>query len=266
MSLNIFILGFTDEMVKLAQKKPEGYFSPKAVQKRLGSGPMGPPEPPEMGLRPAPGTRMPKPVYPEKTWKPRKRQSAPMTGIPKAEGIVPNTYVRGMKLPSGARVGGKGIISAVGERKKWEKKVRSTLPIELTDAMKRPVKGHPMATPEAVARSKRDDAEAKKLVDKYKKKKPVTAVARRKRKPKPAPAAPPVRGKPLLDAGGAVLGAAGKLHRAGESAAGAIDRLRRGIRLPTPHEPLPGGGSRKSYVRKPMTVPGYRAVAKKRTI
>lgn len=285
------IHGFVDELVKLAQ----------------------------MGPRPAPGTRMPKPVYPEKTWTPKPKQRKE-TGIPKAEGIVPGTFQRQLPaLPSGKKMPkAKGIVSEVGARKKWEAKVKkeeNKLPGWLSDSMKRPVKGHPMAKPEAVARSKKEDAEAKKLVAGYTKKKPGTALARRGRRGKApqkgvderkwlagrmkqkgtSPMARWLHGKlkgtPFapseaaikqyrttgkvgpqksrgLDVGGKALGAAGKLR-------GAVGKLTdwASSKLPAPkpktrsqYVKLPGGGYRQSLVRKPMTVPGYKAVAKKKTI
>lgn len=187
---DIFILGFTDELVKLAQKqRPEGYYSPKAVMKRIGSGPMGPPKPQAAGPRPAPGTRMPKPVYREKTWTPKPKPAAKKPGIPKAEGIVPGTFQRRLPdLPSGKKMPrAGGVVSEVASMKKFEAANKPKLPGWMSDEMKKPIKGHPMAKAEDVARSKKEDAEARKLVAGYTKKKPGTAVARRgvgRRKPK----------------------------------------------------------------------------------
>lgn len=162
MGQKIFMLGFADELTKLAQ----------------------------IGPRPAPGTRMPKPV-PQKHMAPGPKKFAPPKPKgPVAEGIVPGTFQpRLPDLPSGKKMPkAQGIVSAVGERKAWEAKVKkeeNKLPGWLSDSMKRPVKGNPMAKAEDVARSKREDTEASKLVSGFTKKKP-GAVRRgmaRRRKP-----------------------------------------------------------------------------------
>lgn len=134
---NIFILGFTDELIKVAQTRPGTRVPPKISPKHT-----------------APG---PKPFTP-----------------PKPKGPVAEGYVKGMTvsgLPKSVMRGSpKRIVSAVGERKAWEarvKKEKNKLPGWLSDSMKRPVKNHPMATPEAVARSKKEDAEAKGLVAQF---------------------------------------------------------------------------------------------------
>ncbi len=265
---NSFILGFTNELVKLAQ----------------------------MGPRPAPGTRMPKAVYPEKTWTPKPKKPQKPAGMPKAEGIVPGTFQKRLPdLPSGKKMPrAGGIISDVAGRKKFEAANKPKLPGWMSDEMKKPVKGHPLASPEAVARSKKEDTEARKLVAQYTKKKPGTALARRGKRGK-APAkvvderkwlagrmkrrgtSPmarwlhgKVKGTPFApseaaikqyrttgkvgpqkgrgpDVGGRVLGAAGKVR-------GAAGKLTDWVssKLPAP--------------KKPMSTPGYKAVAKKRSI
>lgn len=174
MGHDVFIFGFADELVKLAQKQDD-FWRVKPKVKQI----------PQTGPRPAPGTRMPPEIYPEKTWIPKPKKPSTKPVIPKAEGYVKGTVVSG--LPKSVMKGSpKGIVSAVGERMKFEAANKPKLPEFLSEAMKRPIKGHPMAKAEDIARSKKEDVEASKLVAEYTKKKPGTAVARRgKRVPKP---------------------------------------------------------------------------------
>lgn len=239
MGQNIFIFGFADELVKLAQMGPQA------------------------GPRPAPGTRLAPqmkhmPAGPKKFTPPRKKG-------PTAEGMIPEMSFKGMRLPSGGRIKAQNIVSDVAGRKKWEAANKPKLPGFLSDAMKRPVKGHPMAKAEDVARSKKEDAEAKSLVSEFTKKKPGQGRRRGRR------FAAKDYGPSRDDIFRMVAGKGGRTAKGGgfTGPTGIMRPHRTSLtRIPAqqPAGKPVAGGAAPPWKSQGMSVPGYRPVARKRTI
>jgi hypothetical protein len=158
---NNFFFGFGDELTKLAvltRQTEFPYDKPGAAPKK------SPRSPERFGKGGVVSrTEAGKALSPKFLPKDLPRAPVARKPIPKAEGVVPGTTVSG--LPKHVMKGSpKSIISEVGSRRKWEAKTRKQLPGWLATAMKRPVKGHPLAAP-GVAEKER--AGARKLVGEY---------------------------------------------------------------------------------------------------
>ena len=271
-----------------AQKRPSGYFGPEATTKRMQkekdlktvSGFIGrkpdkfwretfpkqhkkklslAPTGPEAGPRPAPGTRLPPqmkhmPAGPKKFTPPKKKG-------PTAEGMIPEMSFKGMRLPSGGRVKPQNIVSEVASRKRWEAANKPKLPGWLSDSMKRPVKGNPMASAEGAARAKREESEAKSLVSKF------TQGGKQKRRIKRFAAKD--YGPSREDMWNLVAGKGGRTERGGGSvrSTGVMAPHRTSLRRIPAQQPT-SIANRPAPPPKPQStsVPGYRAVAKKKTI
>jgi hypothetical protein len=196
-----------------------------------------------------------------------KKFAPPKKKGPTAEGMIPEMSFKGMRLPSGGRIKAQNIVSDVASRKKWEAANKPKLPGWLSDSMKRPVTGNPMASAEGAARAKREESEAKKLVSGFMKKDKKTGRRARRFAAKDY-------GQSRDDIFRMVAGQGGKTEKGGGSIGptGVMRPHRTSLRRIPAQQAVASGprtpAQQAAAPSKPqnMSVPGYKAVAKKRTI